>query len=80
MKMGEMYQEIFDKLGVNEADIDVINARASEMNREAVNWWINQWGKSYKQLSDISLSVYNTQLGSDINYTPDRYKKISIEY
>jgi hypothetical protein len=79
VKMGEMYQEIFDKLNVNEGDIDVINSSASKSNREAVNWWINQWAKSYKELSDISLSVYNTQLGSDLNYTPDRYKKLSGE-
>jgi hypothetical protein len=79
VKMGEMYQEIFDKLNVNEGDIDIINSSASKSNREAVNWWINQWAKSYKELSDISLSVYNTQLGSDLNYTPDRYKKLSGE-
>ena len=78
-KMGELYQKIYDKLGVAEMDMDIINANASKNNLDAVNWWINQWSKNYSDLSDISLSVYNTQLGSDLNYTPDKYKKLSSE-
>ncbi len=78
-KMGEIYQKIYDKLGVAEMDMDVINANASKNNLDAVNWWINQWSQHYSDLSDISLSVYNTQLGSDLNYTPDKYKRLSSE-
>jgi hypothetical protein len=78
-KMGELYQKIYDKLGVSEMDMDVINANASKNNLDAVNWWVNQWSQHYSDLSDISLSVYNTQLGSDLNYTPDKYKKLSSE-
>jgi hypothetical protein len=78
-KMGELYQKIYDKLGVAEMDMDVINANASKENLDAVNWWVNQWSKHYSDLSDISLSVYNTQLGSDLNYTPDKYKLLSSE-
>jgi hypothetical protein len=78
-KMGELYQKIYDKLGVSEMDMDVINANASKNNLDAVNWWVNQWSQHYSDLSDISLSVYNTQLGSDLNYTPDKYKRLSSE-
>jgi len=78
-KMGELYQKIYDKLGVAEMDMDVINANASKNNLDAVNWWVNQWSRHYSDLSDISLSVYNTQLGSDLNYTPDKYKRLSSE-
>lgn len=78
-KMGELYQKIYDKLGVSEMDMDIINANASKNNLDAVNWWVNQWSQHYSDLSDISLSVYNTQLGSDLNYTPDKYKKLSSE-
>ena len=78
--MAEIYQKVFDKLGVSSGDIDVINARASKENRNAVDWWINQWSKHYQDLSDVSLSVYNYDLGSDINYSsPDRYKTIKTE-
>jgi hypothetical protein len=73
-KMGEAYQEVFDKLKVSSQDLDVIKANAEQMNLDAVNWMTQQWAEKYSDLSDISLSVYNAILGSDTNYTPDRYK------
>lgn len=69
------YQEVADKLNLDSNDIDVIMANASNMNIDAVNWWINQWQQHYQDLYDISLSVYNTKLSSDVNYTPDNIKK-----
>ena len=73
-KMGEVYQQVFDKLKVNSQDLDVIKANAEQMNLDAVDWMTQQWAEKYSELSDISLSVYNAILGSDTNYTPDRYK------
>jgi hypothetical protein len=78
--MAEIYQKVFDKLGVSTGDIDVINSNASKENRDAVDWWVDQWSKHYQDLHDVSLSVYNYDLGSDINYSsPDRYKTIKTE-
>jgi len=76
-KMGELYQKVYDKLNVESGDIDVIHANADKINRSAVGWWINQWGTTYSDLSDISLSVYNTMLSSDTSYTPDRLKLLA---
>jgi hypothetical protein len=76
-KMGELYQKVYDKLNVESGDIDIIHANADKINRSAVGWWINQWGTTYSDLSDISLSVYNTVLSSDTSYTTDRYKLLS---
>ena len=73
-KMGEAYQQVFDKLKVNSQDLDVIKANAEQMNLDAVDWMTQQWAEKYSELSDISLSVYNAILGSDTSYTPDRYK------
>jgi len=73
-KMAEVYQEVYDKLKVSEKDLDVIKANAEKMNLEAVEWITNQWASKYSQLYDVSLSVYNSILGSDTNYTPDRLK------
>ena len=73
-KMGEIYQKIYDKLNVESGDIDVIRANVDKINRSAVGWWINQWGTTYNDLSDISLSIYNTMLSSDTSYSTDRYK------
>jgi GNAT superfamily N-acetyltransferase len=75
-KMGEAYQKVYDKLKVDSQDLDVIKANAEQMNLDAVNWMTQQWAEKYSDLSDISLSVYNAILGSDTNYTPDRYKAL----
>ena len=79
IEMADLYQEAYDKLGVTELDLDVIEANADQMNKDAVDWMINEWGKHYGELADVSLSVYNSMLGSDTNYTPDRYKSLSSE-
>lgn len=79
IEMADLYQEAYDKLGVAELDLDVIEANADQMNKDAVAWMINEWGKYYGELADVSLSVYNSILGSDTNYTPDRYKSLSAE-
>jgi hypothetical protein len=81
MKMSELYKEIFDKLDLSNADITIeqIEANADSINADAVNWWINQWSKHYSDLYDVSLSVYNTKLGKDINYTTDRLSRVDGE-
>ena len=80
IEMADLYQEVYDKLGVSELDLKVIEARAEKMNKDATAWMINEWGKIYGELADVSLSVYNSILGSDTNYTPDRYKILSSEF
>ena len=76
VKMGEAYQKIYNKLKIDSQDLDVIKANADQMNLDAVDWMTQQWAEKYSDLSDISLSVYNAILGSDTNYTPDRYKAL----
>lgn len=82
-KISEIYQSLYDKLGLDEFNasndnltLSDIQSRTDKTNLEATNWWIEKWSEKYSDLSDVSLSVYNTELGSDINYTPDRYSKI----
>jgi hypothetical protein len=81
IKMSELYREIFDKLDLSKADITIeqIEDNVDSINADAVNWWINQWSKHYSDLYDVSLSVYNTKLGKDINYTTDRYSRVDGE-
>ena len=73
-KMSEVYQEVYNKLKVSDRDLDVIKANAEQMNLDAVDWMTQKWAEKYSDLSDISLSVYNSILGSDTNFTPDRLK------
>ena len=46
---------------------------------EAVNFWQQQWSDTYEELSDVALGVYNKVLDKDINYTPDRFSKLSSD-
>jgi hypothetical protein len=79
IEMADLFEETYDKLGVSELDLKVIEARAEKMNKDATAWMIKEWGKIYGELADVSLSVYNSILGSDTNYTPDRLKSLSAE-
>lgn len=54
---------------------DVVS-KADPINKEAVDWWLEQWAQHYPQLSDVSLNVYNTILDKDGNYTPDFFNKL----
>lgn len=83
-KIADIYESLYEKLGLEEFNknndnltITDIQSRADKANMDAVKWWIDKWAGKYSDLSDVSLSVYNTELGSDINYTPDRYSKIT---
>ncbi len=74
----ELYQQIYNKLGVEGAqDADQIRANADPVNIEAVDWWTNEWDKIYPELSDLSLNVYNKVLRKDSYYNPDRLSKLS---
>lgn len=80
-KMGEIYEELFNKLGLEESNPNIldIESRVDPTNRAAVKWWTDKWSEHYSDLYDVSLAVYNTQLGKDLNYTPDRYSKVNNE-
>ena len=72
----EIIKEVYDRIGKDAKTIqDVFNAAGKE-NRDAVNWWINTWSNIYDSLENISLSIYNSTLGKDKNYTPDVHSKI----
>ena len=73
-EMAKVYEKVLDKLDVKSRDLLSIERKMSLANLDATQWWINEWSTHYSDLSDVSRSVYNTILGKDINYTPDRYK------
>jgi len=71
----KIIQETYDRIGKDAKTVqDVIDA-ASKDNRDAVDWWINNWSNDYDRLKDLSLNIYNADLGKDQNYTPDVYDK-----
>jgi hypothetical protein len=76
-KKGVIYQELFDKMGLHNPDVTIesVTKLVAKENVEAVEWWIAEWGKHYGDLKDVTSSVYNKDLGSDINYTNDNFKR-----
>ena len=76
-KMGELYKKVYNKLNVDSMDMSVIESNASDNNLASVNWWINEWSKYKPELFDVSLSVYNTMLTADLNYTTRTLKNLS---
>ena len=77
-KKAEVYRKVYNNLSIASAtDPSSILNNASNKNIEAVEWWINEWSDKYQDLSDVSLSVYNNILGTDTNYTPDKYKSLT---
>lgn len=77
-KLAKTYQKVADRLNINSFDIETIYNNSKLMNREAVVWMIDKWANIYGDLSFVSLSVYNTMLSRDLNYTTDRYRKTEM--
>lgn len=88
----KLYQQAYDKLigqtkGPNEnqileneaGSIEDIRRRTDATNLDAINYWQNSWSEKYDQLYNTALNIYNKVLGRDINYTPDRYSKLSSD-
>ena len=75
----KVYQEVYDKILKDSDSIGQVQSKAAPENLEAVKFWQEEWSDKYEQLSDTALSVYNKRLEKDINYTPDRYSKLSSD-
>ena len=75
----KVYQEVYDKILKDSDSIEQVQEKAAEENLEAVKFWQDKWLDKYDQLSDTALGVYNKKLEKDINYTPDRYSKLSSD-
>jgi hypothetical protein len=71
-----IYEQVYEKLGLNDENVSIesINEKAESFNKEAVNDIIDMFGEIYPDLYELNLSMYNTQLSKDINYTPDNYR------
>lgn len=80
MRKGKHYQDVFDKMGLNDAGLTIsdVDSRIDPKNKEAVVDMTREWSIHYPELANVSESVYNTILGSDLNYTPDKHSLISV--
>ena len=74
-----LYQQAYDKLLKDSNSIDDVRGKTDATNLEAIKYWQNSWSEKYDQLYNTALNIYNKVLGRDINYTPDRYSKLSSD-
>ena len=75
----ELYKKAYDKILAESNTIEEVKNKVDKVNLEGVDFWMNEWSNKYDQLSDVAENVYNKKLDKDINYTPDRYFKLSSD-
>jgi len=88
----ELYQTVYDNLigpskSFNEnqkqsdeaTNIQQVKDRVDKVNLEGIDFWNKEWADKYEQLSDVSENIYNKVLDKDLNYTPDKFVKLSTE-
>jgi hypothetical protein len=75
----ELYKKAYENILAESNTIDDVVKKVDKVNLEGVDFWMNEWNNKYDQLSDVAENVYNKKLDKDINYTPDRYFKLSSD-
>ena len=70
-------EKVYNNILKGSNSIDQVEAKVKDFNKDAVKFWVDEWSSKYDELQDLSRNVYNVVLGSDINYTPDRFKRVS---
>jgi hypothetical protein len=74
IKKGEVVEKIYNKILKDAKNAQEVRANVSEINKKAVDWWVNEWSKHYDRMDEVSRNVYNTLLSRDSNFTPDRFQ------
>ena len=75
----KLYQQAYDNILKDSKNIDDIKKKTDKVNLDGIDFWMNEWANKFEQLSDVSENVYNKVLDKDINYTPDRFYKLSSD-
>lgn len=78
-KKAKLYQEVYDKILKDSESIEDVTNKTDKINLEGINYWMNEWANKYDQMSDVASNVYNKVLAKDLNYTPDRFSKLSSD-
>ena len=74
IKKGEVIQKVYDKVLKDAKNINDVKKNVSQINQDAVNWWIKKWSENFDRIDEVSRNVYNTELSRDIDFTPDRFQ------
>ena len=79
VKKGEAVKAQYDKLLKDSNSIADVESKVDPVNLEGVKYVTEIWAKKYNELADISLNIYNRNLGKDTNYTPRSIQKLKKE-
>jgi hypothetical protein len=76
VETAKLLQKAYDKILDGSENIKDVEDKTDINNVQAVEYWASQWSDKYEDMSDLALNFYNKVLGRDLNYTPDRIKKL----
>ena len=76
---GEIIKEAYDRLVKDSNNISEVQSKADPANLEGVKYLTDVWASNYESLAEVSLNVYNKNLGKDTNYIPRSIQNISVE-
>lgn len=81
-KIADSLEKVAKKMGIFEDNptIESIESKVDEINKKDIQWWVDSWSEIYPELSDVSLSVYNTVLARDAFYTTDTIGNINRRF
>jgi hypothetical protein len=75
----EMYQQVLDKIkgdkSIEQVTLEDVENAIDQTNKDAVQFWRDQWGDHYDRFRDIAAGTYNIMLDKDKNYLPEFYEK-----
>ena len=79
VKKGEAVKAQYNKLLKDSNSIADVESKVDPVNLEGVKYVTEIWAEKYNELADISLNIYNRNLGKDTNYTPRSIQKLKKE-
>ena len=78
-KQGQTIKDSYDKLLADSNSISEVEAKSDPANLEGVKYMTDVWASKYDALAEVSLNVYNRNLGKDINYLPRSLIRIKLK-
>jgi hypothetical protein len=75
-EIAQLLQKVYDKILDGSENIQDVIGKTDANNVKAVEHWVKEWSNKYDSLADLALNFYNKVLGRDLNYTPDKIKKL----
>ena len=75
VKKSQQYQVAYEKILKDSNSVQEVREKMNKTNLQAVEFVQDMWSEIYEDLSDVSLNVYNSVLGRDLNYTTDTFGK-----